>query len=146
MAEKHGEIGERHLELLWVIADLARNDPAAVAQMYRAAQRMNLNTVGKAADRAEFLALVRDLKGAGCVEARGADLASSFGMLCVTEEGHRQLAAPKSLSEGPEATTTGAERAEPHPSTEEPHNPSEALGGLGSGTARGSRWRKLFGR
>jgi len=49
--QKHREIGGRHLELLWVVADLARSDPAAVAQMYRAAQRMNLNTVGKKADR-----------------------------------------------------------------------------------------------
>ncbi len=93
MAEKYGELGERHLELLRVVADLARNDPAAVAQMYRAAQRMNLNTVGKQADRAEFLALVRDLEGAGCVEARGAGLEASYGMLCVTKEGHRQLEA-----------------------------------------------------
>jgi hypothetical protein len=93
VVERRGEIGGRHLELLWVIADLARNDPAAVAQMYRAAQRMNLNTVGKQADRLEFLGLVRDLEGAGCVEARGADLAASFGMLSVTEEGYRQLEA-----------------------------------------------------
>jgi hypothetical protein len=88
---KYGEIGEQHLELLRVVADLARNDPAAVAQMYRAAQRMNLNTVGKRADKVEFLALVRDLEGAGCVEVRGAGLAPSYGMLCVTNEGHRQL-------------------------------------------------------
>ncbi len=93
MAEKYKEIGERHMELLRVVADLARNDPAAVAQMYRAAQRMNLNTVGKQADRVEFLALVRDLEGAGCVEVRGDGLAESYGMLSVTEEGHRQLEA-----------------------------------------------------
>jgi hypothetical protein len=94
VAQKHGEIGERHLELLRVVADLARNDPAALAQMYRAAQRMNLNTVGKQADRVEFLALVRDLEGAGCVEVRGAGLAASYGMLCVTNEGHRRLEGP----------------------------------------------------
>jgi hypothetical protein len=91
--ERQGEIGERHLHLLRVIADLARNDPAAVAQMYRVAQGMNLNTVGKQSDREEFLGLVRDLEGAGCVEARGADLAASFGMLSVTKEGHRRLQA-----------------------------------------------------
>jgi hypothetical protein len=91
--KKYGEISERHLELLRVVADLVRNDPAAVAQMYRAAQRMNLNTVGKKTDRVEFLALVRDLEGAGCVEVRGAGLAASYGMLCVTKEGHRQLEA-----------------------------------------------------
>jgi hypothetical protein len=94
VAERPGEIGERHLELLRIAADLASNDPAAVAQMYRAAQRMNLNTVGKQADREKFLALVRDLEGAGCVEVRGGGPAASFGMLCVTEEGHRQLGAP----------------------------------------------------
>ncbi len=93
MREKHGGIGERHLELLRVLTDLVGNDPAAAAQMYAAAQRMNLNTVGKQADRAEFLGLVRDLEGAGCVEARGSDLAASFGLLSVTEEGYRQLEA-----------------------------------------------------
>jgi hypothetical protein len=93
VAEKHGEIGERHLELLRVTADLARNDPAAVAQMYRVAQRMNLNTVGKHADRVEFLALVRGLEGAGCVEVQGGGLAASYGMLSVTKVGHRQLEA-----------------------------------------------------
>jgi hypothetical protein len=91
--KRQGEIGERHLHLLRVIADLARNDPAAIAQMYRAAQGMNLNTVGKRADRVEFLALVRDLESAGCVEAQGTDLAASFGMLSVTKEGHRRLQA-----------------------------------------------------
>jgi hypothetical protein len=54
---------------------------------------MNLNTVGKQADREEFLGLVRDLEGAGCVEARGTDLSASFGMLSVTKEGHRRLQA-----------------------------------------------------
>ena len=93
MAEKYEEIGERHLELLGVVADLARNDPAAVAQMYRAAQRMNLNTVGKHADRVEFLALVQELEEAGCVEVQGGGLAASYGMLSVTEEGHRQVEA-----------------------------------------------------
>ena len=93
MAEKYRELGERHLELLRIAADLARKDPAAVAQMYRAAQRMNLNTVGKQAERVEFLALVRDLEGAGCVEVQGGGLAASYGMLSVTNEGYRQLEA-----------------------------------------------------
>jgi len=79
------------LELLRITADLASDNPAVVAQMYRVAQRMNLNTVGKATDREAFLGLVRDLEGAGCVEVRGAGLAASYGTLCVTEEGHRQL-------------------------------------------------------
>ena len=93
MAEKYGELGERHLELLRVAADLTRNDPATVAQMYRVAQRMNLNTVGKQADRVEFLALVRGLEAADCVKVQGGGLAASYGMLSVTEEGLRRLEA-----------------------------------------------------
>jgi hypothetical protein len=89
VAQEYGELGERHLELLRVAADLARNDPAAVAQMYRAAQRMNLNTVGKQADRIAFLELVRGLEGAGCAEVEGSGLAASYGMLSITKEGHR---------------------------------------------------------
>jgi hypothetical protein len=130
VTQKHGEeIGERHLELLRVVADLARNDPAAVAQ------RMNLNTVGKRADRAVFLPLVRDLEGAGCVEARGAGLAASCGMLSVTEEGHRQLAAPKSLSGAPGTVEEGPERAE---------QPRPASGGAQK-SAEGPWWRRMFG-
>ncbi len=90
------------MELLRIAADLARNEPAAVGQMYRAAQRMNLNTVGNHAEREEFLALVRDLEGAGCVEVRETELATSYGVFSVTEEGHRQLATPKPLPEAPE--------------------------------------------
>ncbi len=52
---------------------------------------MNLNTVGKHADRVEFLALVRDLQGAGYVQVRGGGLAAGYGMLSVTKEGNRQL-------------------------------------------------------
>jgi hypothetical protein len=54
---------------------------------------MKLNTLGKQSDREEFLGLVRDLEGVGCVEARGADLAATFGMLSVTKEEHRRLQA-----------------------------------------------------
>jgi hypothetical protein len=39
VAQKHSEIGGRHMELLCVIADLARNDPGAVAQMEREGER-----------------------------------------------------------------------------------------------------------
>ncbi len=63
---------------------------------------MNLNTVGNHAEREEFLGLVRDLEGAGCVEVRETELATSYGVFSVTEEGHRQLAAPKPLPEAPE--------------------------------------------
>jgi cobalamin biosynthesis Mg chelatase CobN len=97
---------------LRIAADLASNEPAAVAQMYRAAQRMNLNTVGKATDREEFLGLVRDLEGAGCVEVRETDLATSYGVFSVTEEGHRQLATPKPLPEASETAEEETQRAE----------------------------------
>jgi hypothetical protein len=99
------------LELLRIAADLASNEPAAVAQMYRAAQRMNLNTVGKQADREVFLGLVRDLEGAGCVEVRETDLATSYGVFSVTEEGHRQLATPKPLPEAPETAEEERQKA-----------------------------------
>jgi hypothetical protein len=136
------EIGERHLELLRVIADLARNDPAALAQMYRAAQRMNLNTVGKQADRAEFLALVRDLEGAGCVEARGAGLAASYGMLSVTKEGHRRLEGPtQEPGESPvrgagEPERVGTRESSGGPPEEAPERPITDRRGL---------WSRLFG-
>jgi hypothetical protein len=105
------------LELLRIAADLASHDPAAVAQMHTAAQGMNLNTVGKQADRGEFLALVRDLEGAGCVEVRGGGLAESYGVLCVTDEGHRQLGAPEESPGGPETAAADTERTEPLSST-----------------------------
>jgi hypothetical protein len=122
------------LELLRVTAVLARNDPAAVAQMYTAAQRMNLNTVGKQGDRAEFLALVRGLEGEGWVEVRGMGLAASYGMLCVTEEGRRQLAAPKLLPGAPEPAEEETERAEP---------PRPASGGPQEDAER-PWWRRVF--
>ena len=108
MAEKHEEIGERHLELLRVAADLARNDPAAIAQMYRAAQRMNLNTVGKQADRAEFLGLVRDLEGAGCVEVKEAAWRQATGCSPSRRKGIGSWKQPRSEehpSEAPEPRT-----------------------------------------
>jgi hypothetical protein len=122
------------LELLRIVADLARDDPAAVAQMYRAAQRMNLNTVGKRADRVEFLALVRDLEGVGCVEVRGGGLAASYGMLRVTEEGHRQLAAPKSIPGAPTEATEQPGRV----------GPQTPLEGAQETTER-PWWRRMFG-
>jgi hypothetical protein len=85
------EIGERHLELLRVLDELARSDPDGLADMDRAAQRMGLDTVGKESDRAEFEALANALEEAGYVEAQGSDLAASYGRLSVTEEGRNEL-------------------------------------------------------
>ena len=85
------EIGERHLELLRVLDELARSDPDDLADMDRAAQRMGLDTVGKESDRAEFEALANALEEAGYVKVQGSDLAASYGRLSVTEEGRNAL-------------------------------------------------------
>ena len=63
----------------------------------------------------------------------------------------RQLTAassqePSESRESPETIEEEPERAEPRPATVEAQEPSEALGGRGSGTARGSLWRRIFGR
>jgi hypothetical protein len=85
------EIGERHLELLGVLNELAKDDPDGVAHMDKAAQRMGLDTVTREADREEFDRLVSALEGAGYVQPQGTDLAASYGMLSVTEEGRGRL-------------------------------------------------------
>jgi len=69
------------------------------------------------------------------VEARGAGLVESYGMLSVTEEGHRQLAAPRSLPGAPETAEKETERAE---------QPRPASGEAQEGVQR-SWWRKVFG-
>jgi hypothetical protein len=88
MAEK---VGERHLELLGAIEELANEDPDGVAHMHEAAQRVGLDSVGEEAAREEFMSLVRDLEEAGYVETRGTDLATNYGMLSVTDEGRQLL-------------------------------------------------------
>jgi DNA-binding MarR family transcriptional regulator len=85
------EIGERHLELLGVLSELADDDPDGVAHMDKAAQRIGLDTVAREADREEFERLVSALEEAGYVQVQGTDLAASYGILSVTEEGRRRL-------------------------------------------------------
>jgi hypothetical protein len=85
------EIGERHLELLRVLSELANDDPDGVAHMDRAAQRIGLDTVAREADREEFERLVSALEGTGYVRAQGTDLVASYGILSVTEEGRGRL-------------------------------------------------------
>ena len=63
----------------------------------------------------------------------------------------RQLtaAAPQEASEpreSPETVEEEPERAEPGLATEGTQEPPEAFGSRGSGTARGSLWRRIFGR
>jgi hypothetical protein len=91
MADEHGEVGERHLEFLRVLNELASDDPDGVAHMHEAAQKIGLDTVNEEAAREEFEVLTRDLEEAGYVEAQGTDLATSYGMLSVTEEGRHLL-------------------------------------------------------
>jgi hypothetical protein len=88
MADK---VGERHLELLGAIEELANEDPDGIAHMHEAAQRVGLDSVGEEAAREEFMSLVRALEEAGYVEARGTDLAANYGMLSVTDEGRQLL-------------------------------------------------------
>lgn len=88
MADK---AGERHLELLEALEELAKEDPDGVAHMHEAAQRVGLDSVGEGAAREEFVTLVRDLEEAGYVEVRGTDLAANYGMLSVTEDGRHLL-------------------------------------------------------
>jgi hypothetical protein len=83
-------IGERHVQLLEVLARLASGDPVGAANMHKAAQQIGLDSVGKQADREEFLALARDLEEAGFVKAGGTEHARSFGDIFVTEEGHKR--------------------------------------------------------
>ena len=85
------EIGKRHLELLSVLDELASNDPGGIASMDRAAQMIGLDTVTREADREEFDLLVSHLEEAGYVEVQGTDLAASYGLLSVTDEGREQL-------------------------------------------------------
>lgn len=84
-------ISEEHLKLLRVLEELTSNDPDGVAQINKAAERIGLDSVGKAADREQSERLVRDLEEVGYVEVRGTDLATSYGQLSVTEEGRRRL-------------------------------------------------------
>jgi hypothetical protein len=48
--------------------------------------------------------------------------------------------------ESPQTVEEEPGRAEPRPSTEDRQEPPEAFGSQGSGTARGSLWRRIFGR
>ena len=69
MADK---AGERHLELLEALEELAKEDPDGVAHMHEAAQRVGLDSVGVGAAREEFVTLVRDLEEDGNRRRHGA--------------------------------------------------------------------------
>jgi excisionase family DNA binding protein len=58
----------------------------------------------------------------------------------------RELFAIRGREASHEAAEGQQGRGQPHPATEGAQEPSKAIGGRGSGTARGSWWRRMFGR
>ena len=91
-------VGERHTRFLKVLDEVARGDMAGVASVYRCAERLGLDFVGKEADREEIVGLVRDLQEAGYAQtAGGARTVSAerlaLGGISVTEDGRSQLQA-----------------------------------------------------
>jgi hypothetical protein len=52
--------------------------------------------------------------------------------------------APSEAQESPQTVEEEPDRAEPRPATGEAQEPSEAIRGRGSGTARGSWWRRIL--
>jgi hypothetical protein len=57
-----------------------------------------------------------------------------------------QLEAPSEASEAVETTEEQQGRGQPRSAAGVAQEASEALGARGSGTARGSWWRRMFGR
>jgi hypothetical protein len=84
-------MGQRHLELLRAIDEVARRDPAGVSTMYQAAQKIGLNPVGKQADRQECVRLARDLEEAGYVDVYAITYQGLRASYSATEEGRRRL-------------------------------------------------------
>jgi hypothetical protein len=84
-------VGQRHLQLLRAIDEVARRDAAGVATAYRAAEKVGLNIVGKEADREEFVRLARDLEDAGYVDVYEVTYLGLRGSYSATEEGRRRL-------------------------------------------------------
>jgi hypothetical protein len=87
-------VEEQHVELLRAIDEVAQRDAAGVATMYRAAEKVGLNTVCKQADREEFVRLARDLEEAGYVEVHGVTYMGLRASYSVTEEGRHRLEEP----------------------------------------------------
>jgi hypothetical protein len=85
------DVDERHLQLLGVLDELARADPADAAATNTAAQEIGLDTIGKEAERQAFMELVRALEEAGYAKVEGTNQAASLGAVYVTEKGRRRL-------------------------------------------------------
>jgi excisionase family DNA binding protein len=58
----------------------------------------------------------------------------------------RELYGLREMRESPQTAEEQQGRGEPHSATGDAQEASESIGGRGSGTARGSWWRRMFGR
>jgi hypothetical protein len=84
-------IGQRHLELLGAIDEVARHSHAGVSTIYQAAEKIGLDTVCKEADRPEFGRLASELEEAGYVDIQARTYMGLRASYSLTEEGHRLL-------------------------------------------------------
>jgi hypothetical protein len=73
------------------------------------------------------------------------ELARKDAILLRMAESIPQIEAPQEPPEPAEAPTEQPGRVGAQTTIEDAQEPSEALGGPGSGTARGSWWRRMFG-
>ena len=89
--QREEEVAERHLELLMAIDEVAKRDPAGVSTSYKAAYKVGLDPVCKAADRQEFTRLAQDLEEAGYVKVGGITYLGLRASYALTDEGHRRL-------------------------------------------------------
>jgi len=84
-------IGERHLELLGAIDEVARHSHAGVSTIYQAAEKAGLDIVCKEADRREFGHLASDLEQAGYVDIQARTYMGLRASYSLTEEARRLL-------------------------------------------------------
>ncbi len=84
-------VDEGHLQLVGVLDELARADPADAAATNTADQVIGLDTMGKEAERQAFMVLVRALEEDGYATVEGTNQAASIGAENITEKGYRRL-------------------------------------------------------
>ena len=80
------------------------------------------------------------------LEAERQDHAEARRIIAGLVERIPAIEAPSETPEAAETVEEAPDRAEPQPSTEDRQESPEAFGSRGSGTARGSLWRRIFGR
>ena len=89
--QRKEEVGERHLELLKAIDEVAKRDPAGVSTSYKAAYKVGLDPVCNEADRREFTRLAHGLEEVGYVNVGGITYLGLRASYALTDEGHRRL-------------------------------------------------------